>query len=356
MSNPFRLLTLTLMAIVSLLFAGIAACTDGAPVQRNGRILAIDVNMPEHSDYVMAFKVAKSIGMQDVGLSLDWRDLETTALHYDYQWPTIANAFYPAANTSVSLTIRPIHTNRKVVPEYLMKTPMNDPEMISRFNDLLDAVLAKMPDVDISSLVIGSEIDIYLGKDAKQWKEYQEFFEAVRGHVKKRYPDLKVGTEAKLEGLTGDSKKHLLELNKHADFIGASYYPLNADFYVKDPSVVRKDFKALVSVYPKTPIRFFQYGYPSSPRLKSSEAKQREFIRNTFKAWDEYAKQIEMIDFTWLHDLPKATLDAHAKYYGLSDPNFLAFLQTLGLRTYPGDGIDKEAFRALRAEAKARGW
>jgi hypothetical protein len=40
----------------------------------------------------------------------------------------------------------------------------------------------------------------------------------------------------------------------------------------------------------------------------------------------------------------------------VSDPTFLSYLGTLGLRTHAGSGTDKPAFAALMAQAKARGW
>lgn len=67
-------------------------------------------------------------------------------------------------------------------------------------------------------------------------------------------------------------------------------------------------------------------------------------------------RQIRMIDLTWMHDLPQASLDFNANYYGLSDPLFLEFLWALRLRTYPGAGTDKQAFRALKEKAHLRGW
>jgi hypothetical protein len=43
-------------------------------------------------------------------------------------------------------------------------------------------------------------------------------------------------------------------------------------------------------------------------------------------------------------------------FYKISTPNFPHFLCMLGMRTYLGSGKDKEAFKALKAEAAERGW
>jgi hypothetical protein len=133
-----------------------------------------------------------------------------------------------------------------------------------------------------------------------------------------------------------------------------SYYPLEKNGDAKAPSVVRADFDRIVALYPSQPIYFYQFGYPSSDYIQSSEARQAEFIREAFQAWDAHADHILLLDFTWLHDKSPAEVKGYEQYYGFSNRPFAEFLGSLGLRTY--DGEDKEAFLTLLAEANARGW
>lgn len=338
-----------------LVMCGIVCADVSRPVQRGTRILAIDINEAENKDFAAAFSKAQEIGIQDVGLTFDWNTLEPEPQKYDAKWLSIANIFYPSKKVGVSITIRPISTNRKVVPSDLMDTAFDDPRMIWRFKSLIDFVFSQIPDVKINSLVIGSEMDAFLGDDPALWRQYTEFYRVIGSYVRKKHPGLKIAAEAMFDGLTGKSKMQLRALNKYSDIIGVSYYPLNADFTVKDPGVVAVDFASVSSLYPSGEIWFYQLGYPSAELLKSSEAKQSQFISEVFKAWDKN-KRIKMVDFTWMHDLPQESLDFNAKYYSLSDPAFLEFLRTIGLRTYPGTGADKQALRTLRKEANLRGW
>lgn len=133
-----------------------------------------------------------------------------------------------------------------------------------------------------------------------------------------------------------------------------TYYPLNNDFTVKNPEVVHEDFAKLVVLFPDKPIYVLEAGYPSSTLLGSSEAKQADFVREIFIAWDTQAEHIKLLDFLWLHDISPASVEELGDYYGFHDEKFLAFLATLGLRTF--DGEDKEAFKVLRLETKKRGW
>ena len=321
---------------------------------KGARILGIDITMAQDNDYDAAFSIAKDIGVQEVGLFFNWDSIETSPRKYDNPNFAIANTYYPAHNTMVSLTITPIHTNRLVVPDDLQHTNLDDPEMISRFTSMLDWVFTQIPDLDLHSLVIGSEFDVYFGTDKPQWVEYETFFKEVKAHIKKINPDIIVTAEVTFNGLTGDAKEYAQSLNKYTDVIGVSYYPLNKDYTVKAPSVVHSDFDTLTTVYKGRIIYFYQLGYPSSTSLTSSQEKQKQFIKEVFKAWDQHASQIRLIDFTWLHDIPPEGVMECTQFYGVSDYRFQEFLATLGLRTY--NGKDKEALRALREEAKKRGW
>jgi len=208
--------------------------------------------------------------------------------------------------------------------------------------------------LQLTSLSIGNEIDAYLGTNASKWNQYQIFFNATKTHAKTRKLGINVGTKAQFDGLTGYAKEYLKKINQISDVIMVTYYPLNSDFTVKNPRIVKSDFDALTSIYRDKPIFILECGYPSSNVLKSSERKQGEFVREVFKTWDAHASQIQLISFTWLHDVSQATVEEWSAYYGISDLNFKEYLQTLGLRTW--DGKDKKAFVALKEEAKTRGW
>ncbi|MHB1000213.1 MAG: hypothetical protein ACYC27_13305 [Armatimonadota bacterium] len=345
-----------IIALTVYTMPGYTVPDPGNPVFKGNRILAIDINEAETGGFNPAFDLARKLGAGDTGLSLDWSDLEPEELKYDAKWLYIANIYYPAAKMPISLTIRPISTNRKVVPTDLMNAAFDDPRMISRFKSLINFIFSQIPDVKLNSLVIGSEMDAYLGTDEIKWKQYQQFYKVISEYVRAKHPAVKIASEGTFDGLTGKAKSFMKVLNQNSDIIGVSYYPLNLDFSVKDPFVVGADMKSIVSLYPTKEIWFYQLGYPSSESLNSSESKQAAFIREVFTAWDKNASRVRMIDFTWMHDLPQSALDKHAEYYGLSDPKFLEFLRTLGFRTYQGAGKDKEAFKVLQTEARKRGW
>jgi len=328
-------------------------------VPKGGRMLGVAITVAEDNDYDSAFNTAETAANLEIdSLAIAWDDVETSPTVYnpDPNFLAIANAFYPTKNIKVALEINPIDTSIKRVPSDLIGTAFNDPVMIQRFKDLIDYVFTQIPDLELVSLTIGNEIDVYLGTDSALWAEYQEFFNAIKAYVKTGHPALNVGVKGTFDGLTDTAKSYLETLNQNADVVMVTYYPLNNDFTVQDPDVVESDFQELLSIYSGKPIYFLEAGYPSSSLCNSSEEKQAEFIKEVFESWDNHSSEIPFIIFIWLTDISQTTLDYYESYYGVSDQKFLGFLGTLGLRTYAGSGTDKKAFTTLQTEAKARGW
>jgi hypothetical protein len=349
-----------LAACAALLPVRPAPAEDGAapaPVPKGGRTLGIDVCVASDNDYGRAFALARSAGMDATQLSVYWDDIEKEPGTYAPapNFLAIANAFYPAQKTPLHLVIAVIDTTKKRVPKDLAGKPLDDPGVIDRFTKLLDYVFSQVPAVDAASLSIGNEIDGYLGSKEKGWKAYRAFFEAARAHMKGRRPGLAVGVKMMYAGLMKEGGP-ARALAGAADVVMVNHYPLNADFTVKDPAAVGADFDAVVSAFPGRPVFFTELGYPSGAACRSTEALQEAFVRRMFAAWDRHADAVRFVNLCILTDRPESFVKGSASYYGLGAPAFLDFLRTLGLRTHDGGGADKPAFRALKEEAKARGW
>lgn len=328
-----------------------------AQINPTSNFIGVDINMPQNSafNYDSCFKIGADLGMKQIGLFQEWKTVETNSVTFNTSNLDIANIYYPAYNMSVDLTLAPIATNVLEVPPDLTATAFSSTIMINRFKRFLDTVKAHIPNVTLSSLVIGSEHDIYLASNATKWAEYTTFYNAVSIYAKTLWPGLKVATELTFDGLVNQNS-FAQTLNANSDYIGISYYPLNSNFTVKPVSVIPTDFATVVGLYPSKPICYYQFGYPSSTVCASSNNQQKQFITQAFTSWDVYQSNIRMIDFTWLHDLSTAQVNYYATYYGLTNPVFLEYLRTLGFRDWNNNGTDKPALNELRCQAKQRGY
>lgn len=362
-------------------------------VQKGDRVLEIQVSEPANGDFTGSFNLAQSIGMQSASLSVDWNDLDigtdnTTvpptpiyASDPGSDFLAIANACYPNSNTRLSLMLRPITTLTKMVPAGFENLPFDDPAMIDRFKLFIDHVFAQIPDLDITALAIGSEVDLNLGDSTAQ-QQYLAFYEQVSDYARTAYaqlfparPPLKVAVEVTHNGLLdAATSAYYQQINAFSDVIGVSYYPLEGGL-VQNPSVVARDFADMLVLYPGKNLHFFQLGYPSgyystaaypeyaagtvTPVINSSDVLQSQFVEAVFAAWDGNATRIDLIGFTWMHDETEANVAeiiADPAFGGLQNPppDYVEFLRTLGLRTEAA--TDKAAWAMLAGEAGKRGW
>lgn len=397
-----KLLTIALIAAVSGCGGGGGSAQPLPPlpspppttvVPKGDRVLEIQVSEPANGDFAGAFNLAQSVGMESASLSLDWNGVDIgtdntvvpPAPIYANDPATdflaIANGCYPNSGTKLSLMLRPITTLAKMAPPGFENMAFNDPAMIARFQQFIDHVFAKMPDLEITALAIGSEVDFYL-LDINLQQEYLAFYEQVSSYARTSYsqlypnkPPLTITVEVTHKALLDPgSSSFYQQLNTHSDAIGVSYYPLEGGL-VQNPSIVAADFAAMIALYPGKNLHFFQLGYPSgyystaaypeyaagqvTPSINSSDTLQSQFVDAVFEAWDTHAARIDLIGFTWMHDETEADVAAtiaNPAFGGLQNPppDYVEFLRTLGLRTEAA--TDKPAWTTLVGEAAARGW
>jgi hypothetical protein len=243
------------------------------------------------------------------------------------------------------------------LPADLEGLPFDDPRVIYRFFALLDYVFAQLRDVNFASFGIGNEVDEYFRIHPETLPAYKRFYDAALFHVKQLRPDVAVGVSANLHALTFSGQAGLLEyLNANSDVVLVLYYPVDFEFIVRDPTVVATDVDALTARYWYKPIHFREAGYPSAPETGGSLEAQRAFVEQMFAAWDAHADRIPLVTFFRFTDFSPAQVDYYAGYYQSQAPPFRAFLSSLGLRTWAGDGVYKPAFWQLLIDARARGW
>lgn len=328
--------------------------TRADSTEHKERTLGLQVNQTPKLDYASSFAIARSAGAQEVTMSLAWDELEKSPGQYDSKMLDIAEAFYPAQGTKISLVIPTIDTNNLRLPKDLAAKAFDDPEVIARFNKLTAWVFKKMPHVQLTCLSIGNEIDAYLAADRKKWQQYRNFFATTSAFVRSVKPGLPVGAKTTFDGTVSNCVEDIRQLNTQTDVLMITYYPLQATtFNAREPRAVLADFSKLVASYPQKRIFVLETGYPSSPGLNGSEQKQAEFVTSTFQAWDRFAEHIALIEFLWLNDLTDTELDAFARYYKSSDKPLRTFLGSLGFRT--ATGTEKPALATFRKEARGRG-
>lgn len=354
---------LTLLAMASLI-----GCSEAQPneatfhniekgsvsvKQRGARLLGFGVTEGSVG-YEVAFGEAKAAGIQFVELAQQWDEVELSPGSLKSPFLKIANELYPAFDTALVLSINPIDTSSLRVPKHLAGKPFDSAEVIRGFNRFVDFVFAGLPDATIIAVSIGNEVDGWLANDAQKWSEYARFVAAVSKHIKTTQPGIPIGAKTTWPATVVTHRSEIEVINRAADAIMATYYPLNDDFTVRPPTVVKNELSQLVKIAGDKPVFLLETGYPSGSENTSSEPQQAEFIEAVFAAWDQHADSILMVNFVWLYDMSKSDVRSMTKYYAVKTPAFASFLATLGLKTH--EGRDKQAFTSLKTCADMRGW
>lgn len=335
--------------------------TESTPIStKNNRLLGIDLlNLTESNSFSDNITLANELGIEFIALHRTWTQLEPTANNFNdpdqalelLSQTAVANGF------KFSLTIRPIDLIGKTVPTDLQNVRFNDTLLINRFKRCLDYVFTKVDVANLLNLQIGNEVD---GFDTSLeplsfWADYEVFLEQINQHVKSQYPYLKVGFTGTLFGLNSNPVLFNSLLTK-VDVLGVTYYPINSNFSVQEPSQLSVDLQQLLDNYPSKPIYMQELGYQSGVLSNSSETKQAAFYNQFFEFWDVHHTEIKTVNLVRLNDLSLQEAQNSAIPYGISDPIFIDYLRTLGIRTYSGNGTDKASFTTIKQAAKARGW
>ena len=324
-------------------------------LEKGIRLLGIDVTKIPKTNYDIDAIEAKQIGADFVHFSISWDEIEPKPNEYDDSVLSLVNGFYPSQDIQILFVITPIDTNHSRVVSDLKDKSFDDPEVISRFNKMMDYVYEKTPDLQYTAIAIGNEIDSYLDSP-EEWKSYEEFYRQTKEHIKSKdkWLDVPVGTKSQFSGIAWKHPEEIQSINQYSDVFMVTYYPLNDDFTFKDPQSARSDIELVIQRAEDKPIYFLEMGYPSGSIVNSSTEKQKEFVIEVFKTWDEHAEHIKVINFTWMRDISQLESLVFAAYYMVPDPKFTNFLSSLGLKY--NDGQPKSAWIALKEEASIRGW
>lgn len=327
------------------------------PLPAGNRLFGITVTENE-GGFLPSFDVARQAGLQVVEINIPWDSIETGPGTYQdpYGGVLAATAFYGTEGVEVLLSLAVVNTVFSCVPSYLDSLPFSSPEVISACEEVLDFVMGSIPDnVTVTGISIGNEIDLVL-TSYDDWVDYIVFFSAVADYFRNAYPGIPVGGKCTvMNGVFGPDSLHVEALNEHSDIVMLTYYPQDGDFQVLPPETVHDHFTAICQTFPGKEIWLCEAGYQSGQDwCASSEEQQAEFFHELFTAWDDHAGQVGLIKIDWLHDISSGMLAGLLEYYGFSDPGFVEYLATLGLRTYVG--TDKYAWLQLLAETEARGW
>lgn len=334
-----------------VLFSLLAGCDSGPSVvpPASSQLLSLSLDtvnssVPTTQGFDTAAALAVGAGAKAVALTYTWKTLEPTSGAIDVSPIQDAVQYFQSQGLQIYLGIQVINTVKREVPPDLETTSFDDPEFISRFHALLDAVRGVLPEGALY-ISIGNEVDVYLENNPSQWPTYQTFYEDAVSHLHQTMPAVKVGVTSTWGGLAGSDSSEVLELNTKSDVLILTYYPLEGDSQVLPANSPMTDFPRMVSLAGSKPVVLQEVGYPSGTLNASSEQAEADFVTSAFQAWRAQGIHMPFFNYFILYDFDQPTCAALDAYYGVSDPAFTSYLCTLGLRH--SDGSVKPAWNSF---------
>jgi hypothetical protein len=315
-----------------------------------GLMAATFPNEPESPENLMKrFQQTIDAGIGYIQGAGKWTDLEPKKGEYRFDGLNFQAEYAQKLHVPMSYTLRLIDTVNRIVPADLEKKSWNDPEMRNRVLRLIEGMAPHLKG-RVQWFMFGNEIDGYFQRHPKEVADFAALYGVVKGRLKELVPGIQVSSTLMFGGI--DTLDGLLKpLDQQYDFLSFTYYPINPDFSVQDPSVPQRDFDRMRGSARSRKIVLQEIGYPTSPLNKSSEDKQAQFVQNVFEALRANSDLISAGSFFILADLREQLARDLSSYYGVRGaPVFQAFLQTLGM--FDGQGRPKKSWSVFQSEVR----
>jgi hypothetical protein len=341
-------------ALALAIFALIPSSMPLLADQADGRSLGMAITAPQQGNSESAAMLAYGAGVTRAPITYAWGALEPEPGKYDDSNLALAALFFPAMGMTIDIAITPIAGNQLVMPGDLAGRDFDDPDVVRRYLDLIGHVLTVLADADVGVLLVGVEVDALLGDNADAWEDYASLVAAAASYAHTIRPGIEVGVQSTTYSRVVDPELWT-GVDSATDIIATSYYPLDG-LEVRDPALVASDFETLTSLYPNRIIRIVEAGFPSSKANGSTPELQAQFMHALFAAWDEHMTQIRSITLSVEHNYAPHRVEAICTFYGRNRDQCAAFIGSIGLRTWDGEGAPKPAWDALMQETAARGW
>ena len=139
-----------------------------------------------------AVALAQGAGVRGVIATYTWSSLEATPGHIDVSSLQSGLSYYHQKGLQVLLGIQVINTVKREVPSDLEAIAFDDPQFMSRFHTLLDAVRGCLSGSE-RYISIGNEVDVYLQAQPNEWAGYSSFYEDAVSYLHTNSPGLLVG-------------------------------------------------------------------------------------------------------------------------------------------------------------------
>lgn len=294
-----------------------------------------------------AAKLLKQNSLNLIHFSAPWNQFESTKGKLDLKDTFKPLTLVAPENSEIEgvvFVIAMINSNIRAMPADIATKPFDDPEVLSRFDAVIDEIAKQPYSNRITHILLGNEVDGYLSQHQDELKAFSTFYQRGLKRIHEKMPNAKVGTVITAGGVK--SFPHIFEeLTQYSDFIDYTYYPVESltrgniaiGWQMMPVSEVKADLEFLAENAGTKPFAFTEIGYASSKENAASEEQQAEFVREMFRVLDSYQKKgkITFLLYATMYDYQTGVCRPYGEQQGVPDIEQLcSFMESLGLRSF----------------------
>jgi hypothetical protein len=294
------------------------------------------------------FHQARDAGVNLIYISPKWNEIETSRESYklndiEYQIGEAAQEDIPAI-----LHIRVIDTNQRAMPADLMGQAWDAGEIGVRLDRLLDAVLPRL-EGRVKYFLVGNEIEAYFNQHPDEVQAFAKLVTRAGAHIRKSVAGAQISVSTTFSGIEDAGLRPIFD---QSTFFALTYYPMSADFVVRDPSTVDADFPRILAAAGSKQIFLQEVGYPTSAINGGSEEKQAEVFSRVLDQVAENAGRFIGVNFTFMSDFSDSLVKSFTAYYRMPGvERFSSFLKTLGM--FDDQGRPKKAWPVFEKKVRS---
>ena len=297
-----------------------------------------------------ALEMVRRTGANFFVLELSWSAAEPAPRRYRIDELTRTARVLRQSGAILHLDLPLVQEDARDVPADLAGVAFDDPKLSLRLGGLLDALRPAL--LDFQTLSLGDGADLYFADKPEELRAYRRLFDGAVQFLKKKAPRLLVGV-ATSAPMDSPAPEVAAALHARSPLLLYSYAPFvrGKPFEQRDPSLIDREWKALLQGSGGRPIAFPLVSYSSSSENGSSPARQAEFVRR-FRDFLARAdgRSILFARYVALRDEGDGGVSAPGKDTPAAERRRRAFLANRGLQEL--DGKPKPAWREWVRETR----
>ncbi len=297
-----------------------------------------------------ALEMVRRTGANFFALELSWSSAEPSPHRYRIEELTRTARVLRQSGAVLHLDIPLVSETRRDVPADLADVAFDDPTLSLRLGGLLDALRPAL--LDFQTLSLGDAADVYFADKPEELRAYRRLFDGAVQFLKKQAPRILVGV-ATTAPMDSPAPEVAAALHQRSPLLLYSYAPFvrGAPFQQRDPSLLDRDWRALLTSAGGKPVAFPLVSYSSSAENGSSPSRQAEFVRRlrNFLAKAD-GRALLFARYVALRDEAGEELAALPADAPAPERRRRAFLANRGLQEF--DGKPKAAWREWVRETR----